>query len=52
MRRIGYAAPYGADLTERGRAHLALHGFDVMGVARLEALSEAAWPSPRVLAVS
>ena len=29
-------SPYSADLTERGRAHLALHGFDVVGVARLE----------------
>jgi maleate isomerase len=36
VRRIAYATPYGADLTERGRAHLALHGFDVVGVARLE----------------
>jgi len=36
VRRIAYATPYSADLTERGRAHLALHGFDVVGVARLE----------------
>jgi maleate cis-trans isomerase len=36
VNRIAYATPYGADLTERGRAHLALHGFDVVGVARLE----------------
>jgi maleate cis-trans isomerase len=36
VRRIAYATPYDADLTERGRAHLALHGFDVVGVARLE----------------
>jgi maleate isomerase len=36
VRRIAYATPYGAHLTERGRAHLALHGFDVVGVARLE----------------
>jgi maleate isomerase len=36
VRRIAYATPYGADLTERGRAHLMLHGFDVVGVARLE----------------
>jgi maleate cis-trans isomerase len=36
VRRIAYATPYDADLTERGRAHLALHGFDVVAVARLE----------------
>jgi maleate isomerase len=36
VRRIAYATPYGADLTERGRAHLVLHGFDVVGMARLE----------------
>jgi maleate isomerase len=36
VRRIGYATPYAADLTEQGRAHLELHGFDVVGVARLE----------------
>lgn len=36
VRRIAYATPYDADLTERGRAHLALHGLDVVGVARLE----------------
>jgi maleate isomerase len=36
VRRIAYATPYDAELTERGRAHLALHGFDVVGVARLE----------------
>jgi maleate cis-trans isomerase len=36
VRRIAYATPYGADLTEQGRAHLALHGLDVVGVARLE----------------
>ncbi|WP_428485280.1 maleate cis-trans isomerase family protein [Rhodopila sp.] len=36
--RIAYATPYDADLTEQGRAHLALHGFDVVGVARLEAV--------------
>jgi maleate isomerase len=33
VRRIAYATPYAADLTERGRAHLALHGFDVVGMA-------------------
>ena len=36
VRRIAYATPYSADLTDRGRAHLVLHGFDVVGVARLE----------------
>ena len=36
VRRVAYATPYGADLTERGRAHLVLHGFDVVGVARLD----------------
>jgi maleate isomerase len=36
VRRISYATPYDADLTEQGRAHLASHGFDVVGVARLE----------------
>jgi maleate cis-trans isomerase len=36
VRRIAYATPYDADLTEQGRAHLALHGLDVVAVARLE----------------
>jgi maleate isomerase len=36
VRRIAYATPYDAALTEQGRAHLALHGLDVVGVARLE----------------
>jgi maleate isomerase len=36
VHRIAYATPYDAGLTEQGRAHLALHGFDVVGVARLE----------------
>ncbi|MEA2738524.1 MAG: maleate isomerase [Acetobacteraceae bacterium] len=36
VRRIAYATPYDAVLTEQGRAHLALHGLDVVGVARLE----------------
>jgi maleate isomerase len=36
VRRIAYATPYDAELTEQGRRHLALHGFDVVGVARLE----------------
>jgi maleate cis-trans isomerase len=36
VRRIGYATPYDATLTERGRGHLELHGFDVVGMARLE----------------
>jgi maleate isomerase len=36
VRRLAYATPYSADLTEKGRAHLVLHGLDVVGVARLE----------------
>ena len=36
VRRIAYATPYDATLTEQGRAHLTLHGFDVVSVARLE----------------
>jgi maleate cis-trans isomerase len=36
VRRIAYATPYDATLTEQGRTHLALHGLDVVGVARLE----------------
>jgi maleate isomerase len=36
VRRLAYATPYDADLTERGRAHLVLHGLDVVNVARLE----------------
>ena len=36
VRRIAYATPYDAALTEQGRAHLVQHGFDVVGVARLE----------------
>jgi maleate isomerase len=36
VRRIAYATPYAADLTEQGRAHLTQHGFDVVAVARLE----------------
>jgi maleate isomerase len=36
VRRIAYATPYGAELTEQGRAHLVLHGFDVVSVARLQ----------------
>jgi maleate isomerase len=36
VRRVAYATPYDADLTEQGRAHLERHGFDVVGVARLE----------------
>ena len=35
-RRVAYATPYAADLTEMGRAHLVAHGIDVVGVARLE----------------
>jgi len=36
VRRIAYATPYDAELTERGRGHLEQHGFDVVGMARLE----------------
>ena len=36
VRRTAYATPYDEALTERGRAHLAAHGFDVVGMARLE----------------
>lgn len=36
VRRIAYATPYSADLTEKGRAHLVLHGLEVISVARLE----------------
>jgi maleate isomerase len=36
VRRIAYATPYDAELTEQGRAHLTQHGFNVVGVARLE----------------
>jgi|SRR5580658_7714419 maleate isomerase len=35
-RRIAYATPYDAALTESGRAHLTAHGFDVVSMARLE----------------
>ena len=36
VRRIAYATPYDETLTERGRAHLTAHGFDVVSMARLE----------------
>jgi maleate isomerase len=36
VRRVAYATPYAADLTEMGRAHLVAHGIDVVSVARLE----------------
>jgi maleate isomerase len=36
VQRIAYATPYDADVTEQGRAHLVLHGFDVVSVARLD----------------
>lgn len=36
VRRIAYATPYDATLTERGRAHLTMHGLNVVGVARLD----------------
>lgn len=36
VRRIAYATPYDEELTERGRAHLTAHGFEVVGMARLQ----------------
>jgi maleate isomerase len=36
VRRIAYATPYDEALTDRGRGLLTLHGFDVVGMARLE----------------
>jgi maleate isomerase len=36
IRRVAYATPYDAELTEQGRAHLQLHGFEVVAVARLQ----------------
>jgi maleate cis-trans isomerase len=36
VRRIAYATPYDEALTERGRGHLTAHGFEVVGMARLE----------------
>jgi len=36
VRRIAYATPYDQVLTEKGKAHLIAHGFDVVGMARLE----------------
>jgi maleate cis-trans isomerase len=36
VRRIAYATPYDEELTERGRAHLTAHGFDIVGMARLQ----------------
>jgi maleate isomerase len=36
VQRVAYATPYDQELTERGRGHLASHGFDVVGMARLE----------------
>ena len=36
VRRIAYATPYDETLTARGRTHLIAHGFDVVGMARLE----------------
>jgi maleate isomerase len=36
VQRIAYATPYDEELTERGRAHLTAHGFDVVGMARLQ----------------
>ena len=36
VQKIAYATPYDQTLTERGRTHLIAHGFDVVGMARLE----------------
>lgn len=36
VQRIAYATPYDQTLTEQGRTHLIAHGFDVVGMARLE----------------
>ena len=36
VRRIAYATPYDQVMTEQGHAHLIAHGFDVVGVARLD----------------
>ena len=36
VRRIAYATPYSAALTEQGLRHLVAHGFDVVGMARLD----------------
>lgn len=36
IKRVAYATPYDAKVTEQGRAHLTLHGLDVVNVARLE----------------
>lgn len=38
VRRIAYATPYDRTLTEQGRSHLIAHGFDVVGMARLESV--------------
>jgi maleate isomerase len=35
-RRIAYATPYDQTVTDLGKAHLIAHGFDVVGMARLE----------------
>ena len=37
--RIAYATPYDEALTERGRAHLTAHGFDVVGMARIQGVT-------------
>jgi maleate isomerase len=36
VQRIAYATPYDQALTDQGRAHLIAHGFDVVGMARLD----------------
>jgi len=38
VRRVAYATPYDQALTEQGRAHLTGYGFDVVGLARLDAV--------------
>ena len=40
VRRIAYATPYDEALTRRGREHLTLHDFEVVGMARLEGVRD------------
>jgi maleate isomerase len=39
VQRIAYATPYNAELTDQERAHLTAHGLDVVGVARLQGVT-------------
>lgn len=39
VRRVALGAPYSEELTQRGRAHLAVHGFEVVGCGRLEGVT-------------